>query len=99
MNTPHVDVKGIVKVKVKGIVKVDIKRNPLMWSRRQDIKNFLLMSKEAAAAPLSGQMLICVNYKQYKSISGIISINASNQCWNGPKAEIDSGPICWISDL
>ena len=43
MNTPHVDVKGIVKVKVKGIVKVDIKRNPLMWSRRQDIKNFLLM--------------------------------------------------------
>ena len=30
MNTPHVDVKGIVKVKVKGIVKVDIKRNPLM---------------------------------------------------------------------
>ena len=43
MNTPHVDVKGIVKVKVKGIVKVDIKRNPLMWSRRQDIKNFLLI--------------------------------------------------------
>ena len=30
MNTPHVDVKGIVKVKVKGIVKVDIKRNSLM---------------------------------------------------------------------
>ena len=44
MNTPHVDVKGIVKVKVKGIVKVDIKRNPLMWSRRQDIKNFLLIT-------------------------------------------------------
>ena len=45
MNTPHVDVKGIVKVKVKGIVKVDIKRNPLMWSRRQDIKNFLLIDR------------------------------------------------------
>ena len=55
MNTPHVDVKGIVKVKVKGIVKVDIKRNPLMWSRRQDIKNFLLIDwKESNNCQLSG---------------------------------------------
>ena len=54
MNTPHVDVKGIVKVKVKGIVKVDIKRNPLMWSRRQDIKNFLLMEIESMTTSAFG---------------------------------------------
>ena len=35
--------------------------------------------------PHSEQMLICVNFKQFKSILGFSFTNLSNQCWNDSK--------------
>ena len=35
--------------------------------------------------PHSEQMLICVNFKQFKSIFGFIFTNLGNQCWNDSK--------------